>query len=79
MLFAAAVLVEGAAELFLIPAFAERMGMLLDELGISVAAVHGSGRIGRVRRASASVRAISRGGAGAATPATTVGGVRGRP
>lgn len=43
MLFARGViLVEGAAELFLIPAFAERMDMPLDELGISVCAVHGT-------------------------------------
>ena len=43
MLFARGViLVEGAAELFLIPAFAEEMGMPLDELGISVCAVHGT-------------------------------------
>lgn len=43
MLFArGVVLVEGAAELFLIPAFAERMGLPLDELGISVCAVHGT-------------------------------------
>lgn len=43
MLFArGVVLVEGAAELFLIPAFAEQMGMPLDELGISVCAVHGT-------------------------------------
>ena len=43
MLFArGVVLVEGAAELFLIPAFAAEMGMSLDELGISVCAVHGT-------------------------------------
>jgi putative ATP-dependent endonuclease of OLD family len=43
MLFARGViLVEGAAELFLIPAFAAEMGMPLDELGISVCAVHGT-------------------------------------
>jgi len=43
MLFArGVVLVEGAAELFLVPAFAAQMGMSLDELGISVCAVHGT-------------------------------------
>ena len=35
------VLVEGAAELFLVPAFANRLGIPLDALGISVSAVHG--------------------------------------
>lgn len=36
------ILVEGAAELFLIPAFAETMGIDLDANGITVCAVHGT-------------------------------------
>lgn len=36
------ILVEGAAELFLVPAFAETMGFDLDANGISVCAVHGT-------------------------------------
>ena len=35
------ILVEGATELFLIPAVAENMGKLLDHYGISVCSVHG--------------------------------------
>lgn len=43
MLFARGViLVEGAAEQFLIPAFAASLGLRLDELGISVCSVHGT-------------------------------------
>ena len=36
------VLVEGDAELFLVPAFAEELGMSLDVLGISVCSVNGT-------------------------------------
>ena len=36
------ILVEGAAELFLIPAVAEDMGTTLDEYGITVCSVHGT-------------------------------------
>jgi putative ATP-dependent endonuclease of OLD family len=43
MLFARGViLVEGAAELFLIPAFANLMGKSLDEYGVTVCSVHGT-------------------------------------
>lgn len=36
------ILVEGPAELFLIPAFATGMGLSLDQLGITVCSVHGT-------------------------------------
>lgn len=36
------ILVEGAAEMFLVPVFAETMGIDLDALGITVCAVHGT-------------------------------------
>ena len=36
------ILVEGAAELFLVPAVAEDMGTTLDEYGITVCSVHGT-------------------------------------
>ena len=36
------ILVEGAAELFLVPAVAEDMGTALDEYGITVCSVHGT-------------------------------------
>jgi putative ATP-dependent endonuclease of OLD family len=36
------ILVEGAAELFLVPAFARGMGVDLDRLGITVCSVHGT-------------------------------------
>ena len=43
MLFAKGIIfVEGAAELFLIPAYAETLGYPLDEYGITVCSVHGT-------------------------------------
>lgn len=59
MLFAKAViLVEGPAELYLVPAFAGHMGIDLDALGISVCAVHGADFVPYVRLLAANALAI---------------------